>query len=642
MANRYDIAAPYEYVPIPFKELFALAKYQQDEANRANAELNANVRKFGSFQSPSAIDTQNYYNESIGKLQPLIEQASRNPSIMKSAGFRQQLQNAYNTINYANLAMLQESADNLREGQKIRAKMKAENAWKKSWDLSDIANYDTLAQKKVFDDISPVRYLNANQISNSYYDNLKAGDLGHTWIDGVRYRKIGNNTDDLETIYSKFGNDMMNSSAGQMHIRDFMLEGATREEAEEKFKNMIIGSQMDRVIRPQLVVDSGYYTALNARNNGANNQNYSVQQPTRQTRIGDNIVKAVNLQLTKLPAKSFAAGLDKKAQAVTEANDYYNYAKQKYEETGSNKDLIEFTQAGIEKDRIESEYQSYTIGSLMTEAFNQQSEGNFKLSTDPQSNKNYSRQGYLSGVESALDAISGHVAYRSGKEGDELITRDGGIPKERITSDGNVSYTYKYNTSEGFVLPETIFQMATKTNPVKVKRGGSDKDDAGVRQAIERGLLTDVEFLPDLTGKNMFILSEEYINDAGIPSYTGKKYVRGKLRISKQQLEDLLGTGIWLPLPSGLKYRPDKDLFPFGQERLSQIMKEQYNAKTIKYGENGEEYWEIDINKPLPNDADKDYWPDVNSQREGTVISSAHAKDMQPTIVYEMNQYGNN
>ena len=44
MANRYDVAAPIEYVsqyvPIPFQELFTLAKYNADETKAAQKELN--------------------------------------------------------------------------------------------------------------------------------------------------------------------------------------------------------------------------------------------------------------------------------------------------------------------------------------------------------------------------------------------------------------------------------------------------------------------------------------------------------------------------------------------------------------------------------------------------------------------------
>jgi hypothetical protein len=65
--------------------------------------------------------------------------------------------------------------------------MKAEGLYNEDWDESDIANYDTLGSNRVFEDISPVRYMTANQLSNPYFDNLKPGSLGVQWKDGVKY-----------------------------------------------------------------------------------------------------------------------------------------------------------------------------------------------------------------------------------------------------------------------------------------------------------------------------------------------------------------------------------------------------------------------------------------------------------------------
>ena len=38
--------------------------------------------------------------------------------------------------------------------------------------------YDTLSNKRVFSDITPVRYMTADELSNPYFSNLKPSSLG--------------------------------------------------------------------------------------------------------------------------------------------------------------------------------------------------------------------------------------------------------------------------------------------------------------------------------------------------------------------------------------------------------------------------------------------------------------------------------
>nr|DAX32734.1 MAG TPA: hypothetical protein [Caudoviricetes sp.] len=69
----------------------------------------------------------------------------------------------------------------------MRAKMQAEGTYNKNWDRSNIAGYDTLTSKKIFEDITPIKYMNANQLSNAYFDNLQPSTIGSVWKDGVKY-----------------------------------------------------------------------------------------------------------------------------------------------------------------------------------------------------------------------------------------------------------------------------------------------------------------------------------------------------------------------------------------------------------------------------------------------------------------------
>ena len=205
-ANRYDQAAEAPilntYVPINFGELYRIGATQKAAVDEAAKQFSTALQKFGEFRSPSAVDTQNWYNLTINRkdVQDAISQIAQNPDAMKDASFRANLQSLINSTDYSSLSLLKESADNLRLGLQTRAKMKAEGLYNEDWDESDIANYDTLGTKKVFEDISPVKFMTANQLSNPYFDNLKPGSLGVQWKDGVKYQVTGNNMDDLYAV----------------------------------------------------------------------------------------------------------------------------------------------------------------------------------------------------------------------------------------------------------------------------------------------------------------------------------------------------------------------------------------------------------------------------------------------------------
>jgi len=61
--------------------------------------------------------------------------------------------------------------------------MEAKGLYKNSpyWDKANIENYDTLGTGKVFSDITPTRWMSANELSNPYFDNLQPSSLGPVW-----------------------------------------------------------------------------------------------------------------------------------------------------------------------------------------------------------------------------------------------------------------------------------------------------------------------------------------------------------------------------------------------------------------------------------------------------------------------------
>ena len=261
----YDQAAQAQflntYAPINFGELYRIGAAQKQAVDEAAQQFSNQLQKFGEFRSPSRVDTQNYYNLTIGRrdFQDAINQMISNPDYMKDSANRAQLQSLINSVDYSSLSQLKESADYLRLGLQTRAKMKAEGRLKDSWDKSDIANYDTLGTRKIFDDITPVAYMNLNELSTPYFNDLKPGFLGTDYVNGTRYIVTGNNMEDLLSVANAKFNDLIDTPQGQKYYEEFLDKNAgNAEAAKQQFINAVAQSQIDRTRRPKYDVDPSF------------------------------------------------------------------------------------------------------------------------------------------------------------------------------------------------------------------------------------------------------------------------------------------------------------------------------------------------------------------------------------------------
>lgn len=281
-ANMYDQAAQAQfintYVPINFGELYRIGAAQKQAVDQAAEQFTTQLQKFGEFRSPSRVDTENYYNMTIGRedFQNAINQMVSNPDYMKDASNRAQLQSLINSVDYAALSQLKESADYQRMGLQTRAKMKAEGRLKDSWDKSDIANYDTLGTGKIFDDITPVAYMNLNELSTPYFNDLKPGFLGTDYVNGTRYVVTGNNMEDLMAVATAKFNDLIDTPQGQKYFEEYLaMNNGDANAAKSQFINAVAQSQIDRTRRPKYDVDPAFIEqlkySLKAKAAGASN-----------------------------------------------------------------------------------------------------------------------------------------------------------------------------------------------------------------------------------------------------------------------------------------------------------------------------------------------------------------------------------
>lgn len=628
-ANRYDRAAEAPilntYVPIDFGELYRIGTTQQQAVDEAAQQFGAALQKFGEFRSPSAVDTQNWYNLTTGRkdMQDAITQIASNPDWIKDAANRATLQSLINSTDYASLSLLKESADNLRAGLEMRAKMEAEGLYNEDWDESDIANYNTLGTKKVFEDISPVKFMTANQLSNPYFDNLKPGSLGVQWKDGVKYQVIGNNMDDLYAVANAHYNDLINTPQGQKYYQQMLKNtGGDADAARQQFIDMIASSQIDRTRRPQLTVDPLWLVQAKAAASRIGRDEIIRPNPTRLDFLNESITRSVQSRIgsrfdqyrdyieslvnkypnTKIAqdAKKGVKNIDNMMNSYMQLNQAAMQYSNAYRATGDVNALVIATSASDAADRLQAQMTGLANKHVLRDEF-QKTSGFSPISVN--SNKEYSKQGYLEGVKSALNLIKSNVSLL---EGDDLLTGIGGKQHEIKDENGTIKNGYQFIDSRGFLLPETVFQIASETTPRKAKRvAGPFRDtDFPLKEALESGSLFDVQFIPEnkmvKVGPGTFALS-------------------GKIRIPKETIEQALGTGLWSDkgITQGFA---DNLVAPLGRQSTRTALKDLYGARKVKeiVGEDGFEYYEMDVYKTLPDkNVAPEYWQRVNQRWQG-------------------------
>lgn len=627
-ANRYDQAAEAPilntYVPINFGELYIMGATQKAAVEDAAKQFGTALQKFGEFRSPSSVDTENWYKLTTGRedVQEAVRQIASNPDALKDAAFRSNLQSLINSTDYASLSLLKESADNLRAGLEMRAKMEAEGKYKWSWDQSNILQYDTLGNKRVFNDITPIRYMTADELSNPYFSNLKPSSLGTVYRDGVLYDRSGITYDTLYNIADARFNDLINTPQGQQYYKEALqASGGNEAVAREAFVGMIADSQRDRIVNQDTVNPLWLLQAKeSARRSGKDE--IIRPNPTRLDFLNESITRSVQSRIgsrfdqyrnyiegliTKYPNSKIADDAEKGVQNIDNMMNSYmqlNRAAMEYSNmyrsTGDDNALVIARSASDAADRLQSQMLGLANKHILRDEF-QKVSGFSPISVD--SNKEYSKQGYLKGVNSALDIIKGDVSLL---ESDDLLTGIGGTQHKIQEENGTVKNGYQFSNSRGFLLPETVFQIASETTPRKAQRVAGPLRDTNfpLKEALESGNLPDVKFIPEgkmvKVGPGTFALS-------------------GKIRIPKGSIEQALGTGLWSDKGISQGFA-DNLVAPFGRQSTRTALKDLYGARKVKeiVGKDGFEYYEMDVYKTLPDtNVAPEYWQRVNQRWQG-------------------------
>lgn len=238
-ANRYDRAAEAPimntYVPINFGELYRIGQAQRQAVEQAANEFTNTVSKFGEFQSPSAVDTQRYYENSLGKIRDLIDEAATNPDAMKDANFRARLNSRIANLDYATLSNLKQSREGMLARQKANQELMIKGMYNPLWHDVDFTNYNTV-DSGIFNDVAPLAYKSEVDLVRPYVDNLKASFMGVK--DGWIHQGVSTDRTDYEIQRNL--SSIQNTPEYQKHLEVLQRQGFSRQDAEEQLNRTLI------------------------------------------------------------------------------------------------------------------------------------------------------------------------------------------------------------------------------------------------------------------------------------------------------------------------------------------------------------------------------------------------------------------
>lgn len=238
-ANRYDRAAEAPimntYVPINFGELYRIGQAQRQAVEQAANEFTNTVSKFGEFQSPSAVDTQRYYENSLGKIRDLIDEAATNPDAMRDANFRARLNSRIANLDYATLSNLKQSREGMLARQKANQELMIKGMYNPLWHDVDFTNYNTV-DSGIFNDVAPLAYKSEVDLVRPYVDNLKAMFMGVK--DGWIHQGVSTDRTDYEIQRNL--SSIQNTPEYQKHLEVLQRQGLSRQDAEEQLNRTLI------------------------------------------------------------------------------------------------------------------------------------------------------------------------------------------------------------------------------------------------------------------------------------------------------------------------------------------------------------------------------------------------------------------
>lgn len=231
--NRFDKPVESEYIsqytPIPFEQLYAIGKANNERVDKAYRDLGDKFTKWAEFRSPSAVDTKRWYDLTIGQGQHIVNELAANPDLIKTAEGRARIQSFINSRPYYELSNLQQSRDNMLKRQEMNQKLALAGRFNSLWHDVDFANYDT--RDGIFSDISPLAYKSERELVEPYLNNLESSFIES---DGM-YDYFGISPERVRRQLQYSMSDIYNTPEAQMHVQSYIKQGFTPEQAQKMF-----------------------------------------------------------------------------------------------------------------------------------------------------------------------------------------------------------------------------------------------------------------------------------------------------------------------------------------------------------------------------------------------------------------------
>lgn len=236
--NRFDkpIESEYisQYTPIPFEQLYAIGKANNERVDKAYNDLANQFSKWGEFRSPSAVDTKRFYDYTIGAAQGIVNQLAANPDLIKTAEGRSMIQSFINSRPYNELSQLQQSREGMLQRQAANQRLMLAGKYNPLWHDVNFTDYDTI-NSKIYNDVAPLAYKSEVDLVKPYVDNLKSEFIRS---DGS-YDYLGVSTDRTDEQIAKNISSIYNTPEAQMHIQSLIKQGFSKDQANALFADRI-------------------------------------------------------------------------------------------------------------------------------------------------------------------------------------------------------------------------------------------------------------------------------------------------------------------------------------------------------------------------------------------------------------------
>lgn len=604
--NRFDkpIESEYisQYTPIPFEQLYAIGKANNERVDKAYQDLGNQFTKWSEFRSPSAVDTKRWYDLTVGAGQDIVNKLAANPDLIKTAEGRSLIQSFINTRPYNELSQLQQSREGLLQRQKVNQLLMLSGKYNPLWHEVDFTNYSTL-DSGVFNDVAPLAYKSEVDLVKPYVDNLKPGFIrqegAYDWR-GVSSERIDQEiANNISAIY--------NTPEAQKHIQVLIQQGYTPEQANALFANRIYraGREFayeDRELNPL----SKIYEEDRLKRARIKEQQ-ATQKPFRLTES----IAATGGYAFKLGTQAYIA--NKYRDQINSLTDQYNKAVE------SNDTLS----ANIFKEQLRkiNESNSYTPNKLFNEIF-----------------KEHATDGKLTNIDlsNATNDILNRFAAPSpiASVNDLLQTTIPGVTSETVTTPLG-KYRVIANPRQLDLATDVISEIAG----YKHVESGKNK----FRDALKNGKLTNVilqqggniltlpvnkngQVQPNSSQVITVAIPQSQLDALGITD--ADMVISGAKRIYNRSGEVSLSTEI---------KEGDKRKLPFQRY----LEKGEYNSKYNYEGEvsynvpTEDVYWQIELLNKLPDPQDKLNTEYLDQQAWKLSMTDAFRSELYPSTQQE-------